>query len=68
MKKILFLTLILFGSIQAKAWWDHGHMVTAMIAYLNLDKKAKAKVDSLTMVLARDYPQVNHFIGWRTYL
>ena len=62
MKKILFLTLILFGSIQAKAWWDHGHMVTAMIAYLNLDKKAKAKVDSLTAVLARDYPQVNHFI------
>ncbi|MBK9492788.1 MAG: hypothetical protein IPO07_31425 [Haliscomenobacter sp.] len=37
-------------------------MVTAMIAYLNLNKTARAKVDSLTAVLRRDYPQVNHFI------
>lgn len=63
MKKIFLLSLIIFGSLQAKAWWDHGHMVTAMIAYLNLDAKARAKVDSLTRVLARDYPQVNHFMA-----
>jgi hypothetical protein len=63
MKKICFLLILMLGGIQAKAWWDHGHMVTAMIAYLNLNKTARAKVDSLTAVLARDYPQVNHFIA-----
>ena len=62
MKKILFLAFALMATVQAKAWWDHGHMVTAMIAYLNLNKTARAKVDSLTAVLRRDYPQVNHFI------
>nr|WP_290936951.1 hypothetical protein [Haliscomenobacter sp.] len=56
------MALALMATVQAKAWWDHGHMVTAMIAYLNLNKTARAKVDSLTAVLRRDYPQVNHFI------
>jgi hypothetical protein len=61
-KKLIFVLLGLGYSLGLQAWWDAGHMVTAMIAYEKLTPKARAKVDSLTKVLARDYPQVNHFI------
>jgi S1/P1 Nuclease len=63
MKKfvILLLAFTLLSS-RVQAWWDAGHMVTAMIAYLQLNDKARARVDELTKTLARDYPQVNHFI------
>lgn len=61
-KTILFTTIFLF-SLRLNAWWDAGHMVTAMIAYLNLEESARKKVDELTMTLQRDYPYVNHFIA-----
>lgn len=67
MIRIATICLLLFSSIQAKAWWDPGHLVVAMIAYMQLDDTAKAKVDSLTSVVQRDYPYINHFItlgGW----
>lgn len=63
MKKSLLLCLFLARVSFAAAWWDPGHMLTAMIAYMNLNDAAKAKVDALTKVLERDYPQVNHFIA-----
>ena len=64
MKKILYLILVLnLCYLQPlKAWWDPGHLVTAMIAYENLSPEAKRQVDSLTGVLQRDYPYINHFI------
>jgi len=64
MKKILSLCVCLFWSLTiAFAWWDPGHLVTAMIAYEQLDPAAKKKVDELAKVLQRDYPYVNHFIA-----
>lgn len=63
MKKLLPILLILTIAAPAKAWWDPGHLITAMIAYLQLDEQAKARVDELTTVLERDYPYVNHFIA-----
>jgi hypothetical protein len=64
MRKPLFFLLLTCAALQQSyGWWDPGHMATAMIAYLNLNPKAKARVDSLTAVLQRDYPQVNHFIA-----
>lgn len=63
MKKILLLSAGIFFSMNLHAWWDPGHMVTAMIAYMNLEPAARKKVDDLTKVLQRDYPYVNHFIA-----
>ncbi len=63
MRKSLLALFFLLGGFSAQAWWDPGHMVTAMIAYLNLDPPVRAKVDALVATLQRDYPQVNHFIA-----
>lgn len=63
MKKIaLVFSIALLNGLSLQAWWDPGHMVTAMIAYMNLDEAARARVDALTENLERDYPYVNHFI------
>lgn len=63
MKNILLVfALVLFCATPGKTWWDPGHMLTAMIAYLQLDEATRARLDNLTGVLQRDYPQVNHFI------
>ncbi|MCB9082020.1 MAG: DUF4440 domain-containing protein [Lewinellaceae bacterium] len=67
MKKLLFCCLISLSALPAKAWWDAGHLVTAMIAYLNLDDQARARVDELTALLQRDYPYANHFITLGTW-
>ena len=63
MKKVSLFAFIFFLSFRLNAWWDAGHMVTAMIAYLNLEEPARKRVDELTKVLQRDYPYVNHFIA-----
>jgi hypothetical protein len=63
MKKILLLAVIGLFSVRLSAWWDAGHMVTAMIAYLNLEEPARKRVDELAKTLQRDYPYVNHFIA-----
>ncbi|GLR16087.1 S1/P1 nuclease [Portibacter lacus] len=62
MKKILVLTLLISFSTQLKAWWDPGHLVVAMIAYMQLDDTAKKEVNRLTKIAQRDYPYTNHFI------
>ncbi len=62
MKKIVALLFSLGFLSNVYAWWDPGHMVTAMIAYLQLDDQARVRVDELTKVLERDYPAVNHFV------
>lgn len=61
-KSTLFILAITF-TVKLSAWWDPGHLVTAMIAYLKLEEPARKKVDALTQQLRRDYPQVNHFIA-----
>ena len=61
-KIILICCLLLTINLSVKAWWDAGHMVTAMIAYENLTPEARKQVDELTKQLNRDYPYVNHFI------
>jgi hypothetical protein len=63
MKKIpIILSIALLNGFALQAWWDPGHLLTAMIAYMNLDETARARVDALTENLGRDYPYVNHFI------
>lgn len=62
MKKLKVLLIASLYCISLNAWWDPGHLVTAMIAYLNLDNTAKTRVDELTQVLQRDYPYMNHFV------
>jgi hypothetical protein len=67
MKKVMVLCLLLFMTPQLKAWWDPGHLIVAMIAYMRLNDKAKAEVDRLTFIAQEDYPYLNHFItlgGW----
>ena len=63
MKKLTIFLLVLCLYFQARAWHDPGHLLTAMIAYLQLDEQARARVDELTATLERDYPYVNHFIA-----
>ena len=63
MKKLLPFLFSLCLYFQAQAWWDPGHLLTAMIAYMQLDEQARARVDELTANLQRDYPYVNHFIA-----
>lgn len=62
MKKSILFALAFSWTIQLSAWWDPGHFVTAMIAYMNLEEPARKKVDELTRTLKADYPQLNHFI------
>lgn len=62
MKKIRILLIALLYCVSLNAWWDPGHLVTAMIAYMNLEETAKTRVDELTEVLQRDYPYMNHFV------
>jgi hypothetical protein len=62
-KKFAALFLSLSIVFPVFAWWDAGHLAAAMIAYERLTPAARAKVDALTQVLERDYPQVNHFIA-----
>lgn len=61
MKKHLLFLFCLHLMVPLKAWWDPGHMLVALIAYNQLNDKARAEVDRLTRVLQRDYAQVNHF-------
>ena len=63
MKKLTSLVITFLLAQSAWAWWDPGHMLTAMIAYMQLDEQARSRVDELTAVLQRDYPYVNHFIA-----
>ncbi|NRB48737.1 MAG: S1/P1 nuclease [Saprospiraceae bacterium] len=61
LKKTTLTIAAILISLNLKAWWDPGHLVVAMIAYLQLDEQAKEEVDELVKVLQRDYPYVNHF-------
>lgn len=61
LKKITLTVAAVLICFNLKAWWDPGHLVVAMIAYLQLDDQAKQEVDDLVKVLERDYPYVNHF-------
>ncbi|MEZ5041600.1 MAG: S1/P1 nuclease [Saprospiraceae bacterium] len=61
MKKLTLSTLTLLYCLNLHAWWDPGHLVVAMIAYMRLEEPAKQNVDELVKLLERDYPYVNHF-------
>ncbi len=63
MKKAIFLSLTLIFSINAKAWWDPGHLVTAMIAYKMMNEQARKNMDKYVKTMQRDYEHVNHFIA-----
>ncbi|MEM9887319.1 MAG: S1/P1 nuclease [Bacteroidota bacterium] len=67
MKKILLIAVTCIFSLSAQAWWDAGHLITAVIAYKNLNKKAKAQVDDLVQYLERDYPYTNNFAALSTW-
>ncbi|MFT4761132.1 MAG: hypothetical protein ACI9XO_001642 [Paraglaciecola sp.] len=67
MKKIYLLLLAVFLYLPAQAWWDAGHMLTAMIAYENLNSTAKKEVDKLIKQLERDYPYANNFVSAATW-
>lgn len=61
MKKITVFSIAFLFCLNLKAWWDPGHLIVAMIAYMQLEDSAKTEVDDLVKVLERDYPYVNHF-------
>ena len=67
MKRLLVFFVALFFNRPTQAWWDAGHLVTAVIAYKNLNKKAKSKVDGLVKYLERDYPYTNNFAALATW-
>ncbi|MEM6697872.1 MAG: S1/P1 nuclease [Bacteroidota bacterium] len=67
MRKILFVLFLSLFQLQAYAWWDAGHLVTAAIAYKNLNPTAKEKVDKLVKFLKRDYPYTNNFLALSTW-
>lgn len=67
MKKIFPFLFFIFFCPPAKAWWDAGHMLTALIAYENLNPNAKRNVDELIKVLERDYPYANNFVSAATW-
>lgn len=67
MKKFYILVLAVSLYLPANAWWDAGHMLTAIIAYQNLNPTAKKEVDKLIKVLERDYPYSNNFVSASTW-
>jgi len=62
---IYILAVFLYFPVQA--WWDAGHMLTAMIAYENLNPTAKKEVDALIKELEEDYPYANNFVSASTW-
>jgi hypothetical protein len=54
----LFVTLF---PLQTFAWNAVGHMVVANIAYERLKPEVRAKVDKMTMDLAKEYPNITQF-------
>lgn len=67
MKRIFLIALTCVFSLSAQAWWDAGHLITAVIAYKNLDEKTKVQVDELVKYLERDYPYTNNFVALSTW-
>lgn len=67
MQKIYLLLCFIFLCLPAKAWWDPGHMLTAMIAYEHLNPTAKKYVDELIDVLKEDYSYANNFVSAATW-
>ncbi|MEM7037230.1 MAG: S1/P1 nuclease [Bacteroidota bacterium] len=60
--RLFALLLCLNVPLLTKAWWDPGHMVTAQIAYQNLDKSVRQKADDLIDVLKKAYPYTSNFV------
>ena len=67
MKKFYLLLLSVCLCLPAKAWWDAGHMLTALIAYENLNPTARKQVDKLIKKLEKDYPYANNFVSAATW-
>ena len=67
MKKFYLLLLSVCLCLPAKSWWDPGHMLTALIAYENLNPNAKKQVDKLIKKLSEDYPYSNNFVSAATW-
>lgn len=66
--KLIFAGILLFMvQLSAKAWWDAGHLVTAMIAYENLTPEAKQRIDDYVAYIERDYPFINNFVALSTW-
>ena len=63
---LLALCLFLIP-LSGNAWWDAGHMVTAAIAYKQLDPKVKKKCDQWIKKLNKEYDYTNHFIAAATW-
>ena len=65
---LFFLALFLTASFSpCHAWWDAGHMVTAMIAYQKLDDDVKKECDKLIKALNKEYDYTNHFVAASTW-
>lgn len=64
---LLVSGFLILSTSPIKAWWDSGHMITAMIAYEQLAPEVKAKVDSALMPLQAEYPWVNNMVAAATW-
>src|SRR6187549_3677878 len=47
MKKILFLSFLIFTALESFSWGPTGHRVTGLIAEKYLNKKAKREIDRI---------------------
>lgn len=67
--RLSFLLIVLIGitSSSCMAWWDAGHMVTAMIAYNQLDDEVRKECDELIKALNEEYDYTNHFVAAATW-
>lgn len=66
--RVAFVCILLLSvQVSVKAWWDAGHLVTAMIAYENLTPEARQQVDEQVKYIERDYPFINNFVALATW-
>ena len=65
---VLSAALLLPFQVAAHPWGATGHMLTAQIAYDNLDVQTKAEVDRLSQVLANYQPRVSNFVPGATWM
>ena len=59
MKRMLFLTMLIFFSAKAEAWNDRGHMTVAYIAYQQLPQPLRDRID----VLLQRNPQYKSWVA-----
>ncbi len=66
--KYIFIAVLMLLAVNAKAWFDAGHMVVAQIAYNQLDNEERKEVDRLIALLADADPDYTNFVQAATWM